>query len=100
MIILSQDKKQILNFDLIQIIEINTPKTFGQGFYSIDTYPHTEDAQKFHIRLGKYETEEKAKEVLQEIYDFFEGSKRCECRSNNVITIFKSNQFTFEMPEK
>ena len=67
MIILSQDEKQILNFDLIQILEINTPKTFGQGFYSIDTYPHTEDAQKFHIRLGKYETEERAKEVLQEI---------------------------------
>lgn len=69
MIIVSQDKKQIINFNNIRIVEINNPNTWQQGFYSIDTYPECEDQQKWHIRLGKYATEERAKEVLQEIIE-------------------------------
>lgn len=71
MIIVSQSKKMVVNFEISQILEVNTPEAWGQGFYSIDTYPNTEDSQKFHIRLGKYDTEERAKEVLQEIVKVF-----------------------------
>lgn len=76
MIIVSQDKKQIINFNNIRIVEINNPNTWQQGFYSIDTYPECEDQQKWHIRLGKYATEERAKEVLQELIDTYKFNRK------------------------
>ncbi len=70
MIIVSQDKKIIVNFNQLQEIEINTPGTWNQKFYTIDTYPLGEGS-KNHIRLAKYKTEERAKEVLEEIIESY-----------------------------
>ena len=70
MIIVSQDKKIIVNFNQLQEIEINTPGTWNQKFYTIDTYPLGEGS-KNHIRLAKYKTEERAKEVLEEITQYY-----------------------------
>ncbi len=59
MIIVSQDKDKIINYDNVQLLWINehilnkTIKTF---------YIYAD-----HDFLGEYETEERAKEVLQEI---------------------------------
>ena len=95
MIIVSQDKKQIINFNNIRIVEINNPNTWQQGFYSIDTYPECEDQQKWHIRLGKYATEERAKEVLQEII------KTCTCWENFKYGITEGiGTPKYEMPKE
>ena len=59
MLILSQDKKAIHNFD--NIISIQVEKSNGK--YEIIVY----DAINDNTSLGRYDTEERAKDVLQEI---------------------------------
>lgn len=92
MIIVSQDKDKIINYDNVQLLWINenilnkTIKTF---------YIYAD-----HDFLGEYKTEERAKEVLQEIWKFYEISKRYECSSNNGTTIFLEPKFAYQMPEK
>ncbi len=67
MIIVSQDKDKIINYDNVQLLWINehilnkTIKTF---------YIYAD-----HDFLGEYETEERAKEVLQEIIKIYKVSK-------------------------
>lgn len=56
--------------------------------------------RKYNTILGDYKTEERAKEVLQEIYKFYEIAKRFECSSNNGVTIFTEPRFAYSMPEE
>ena len=51
------------------------------------------------IFLGKYATEENAKEVLQEIIGFYEVAKRYEVSSDGS-TIFLSEKFVYKMPKE
>lgn len=63
MIIVSQDKERIVNFDNVSCIEICPPFD--------DTQKFEIDAEKVNgelIELGIYETEKRAKEVLIDIY--------------------------------
>lgn len=82
MIIVSQDKDKIINYDNVQLLWINehilnkTIKTF---------YIYAD-----HDFLGEYETEERAKEVLQEIIDMYKFNICQECGQENVV---------YEMPE-
>ena len=55
MIIVSQDRKKIFNFDNISIIHI------------MDNNKIWVDTEKTCNNLGTYKTEERAKEILQEI---------------------------------
>ena len=90
MIIVSQDKKKIINFE--RITEITASRTgilVGDDVF----IPKAEE-------VGKYESEERAKEVLQELWEFYEISKRYECSSNNGITIFLTPKFTYQMPKE
>ena len=65
MIIVSQDRNSIVNFDNVEIIGIdrNNKKQIACGF--------TEGS----MSLGEYATEERAKEVLQEIIAVHQASK-------------------------
>ena len=63
MIIVSQDRKSIYNFENIKSIDI-----LNNEIYLTDDILADEGA-----RIGKYKTEERAKEVLQEII------KACTC---------------------
>ena len=58
MIIVSQDKTEIVNFDNIDTIWICSDE---KGRYTIEATANT------NATLGYYKTEERAKEVLQEI---------------------------------
>ena len=58
MIIVSQDREEIVNFDKAESIWICPD---GEGRFSIEATAHTNSS------LGYYKTEERAKEVLQEI---------------------------------
>lgn len=90
MIIVSQDKKKIINFERITEITVS-----GTGILVGDNVfiPKGEE-------VGKYKTEERAKEVLKEIWKFYEISKRYECSSNNGIMIFLEPTFAYQMPER
>lgn len=72
MLIVSQDRKNVVNMSQVLELEINSPDTWGQGFYSIDTYPLGE-GNECHIRLGKYDTEERALEVLKDFLISYEA---------------------------
>ena len=95
MIIVSQEKDGIINFDNILVIRLSTDfETKKKTIIYVDCVGDE------HFGIGKYDTEERAKEVLQEIWKFYEIAKRYECSSNNGITIFLEPKFSYVMPEK
>lgn len=98
MIIVSQDKTNILNFSNIQNVRIEPYGTHikGKKIYKI----FAGNSEGYATELGTYDTEERAKEVLQEIWKFYEISKRYECSSNNGITLFLEPTFAYQMPEE
>ena len=63
MIIVSQDKELILNFENIEAIGIGNPLKYVDGMFKV--FASTTSDNEY--TLGKYKTEERAKEVLQEI---------------------------------
>lgn len=71
MIIVSQDKRMIINFD--NIVGIVIRKNTDENVYQIQCKSENEKNKRI---IGKYDTEERAKEVLQEIikvYKFYKG---------------------------
>lgn len=97
MIIVSQDKKRIINFERITEITVS-----GTGILVGDDVfiPKAEE-------VGKYESEERAKEVLQEIvkrkaiFEFFKNIP--ETTQILLAKDFKEDHEifdTYEMPEK
>lgn len=62
MIIVSQDKRMIINFD--NIVGIVIRKNTDENVYQIQCKSENEKNKRI---IGKYDTEERAKEVLQEI---------------------------------
>lgn len=63
MIIVSQDKKTIVNFNAIETIQIDD-NVLDKTEAEFEIYTNGE-------ALGYYKTEERAKEILQEIIDFY-----------------------------
>lgn len=63
MIIVGQDKDIILNFENIDMIFVGNPLDTDNGKFQIIANAISNN----ELRLGCYKTEERAKEVLQEI---------------------------------
>lgn len=85
MIIVSQDKEEIINLDNIQRLFIDT------DYISTVIYAKCIEDD---ISIGTYKTEERAKEVLQEIVENYRkniihGSSSC----------FGSTKVVYEMPK-
>lgn len=104
MIIVSQDKEKIVNFDKISCIYINKPDNCF--VYEIIADKGNEDVAS--ILLGEYYSAKRAKEVLEEM----EWLYRC-CESYKYTRDFKTQEgivkelnnrgfcmFRYEMPEK
>lgn len=90
MIIVSQDKKSIYNFDNIKSIDI-----VENEIYITDDILMDEGA-----KIGEYETEERAKEVLQEIIKaYIESKKGEEATTIFGFAIIPSNTY-YEMPKE
>lgn len=88
MIIVNQEKR-ILNYD--NVVDID--KTFGnEKDISIIATTTNDDA----IVLGKYDTEERADEVLEEIIEQYEHEKDCKCDRGYLQTL---DNFTYRMPK-
>lgn len=95
MVIFSQDKTQILNFDNIQNVRIDTYGTHikGKKIYKI----FSGNFEGYATELGTYNTEERAKEVLQKIVSFYERSKENDMSS---VKFYLEDAYVFRMPEE
>lgn len=91
MIIVSQDKNEIINFDNVESIDIVVCLD-GTGGIPYRIYFETSSQRE---ELGKYSTEERAKEVLQRIVETYEG-----CNASAVSTGYGYvKNRVYEMPE-
>ncbi len=90
MIIVSQDKETIINFESITRISIIPPVEEGDK-YSI--------AINGCLDLGYYKTEERAKEVLIEIYRRYEHSEHLKSSKSISTQNFGEYDFIYKMPE-
>ena len=86
MTIVSQDKELILNFENIDAIGIGNPLEDDDGMFKVLASTTSDN----EYTLGRYATEERAKEVLQEIILTYAGEAMVEY--NGYIL--------FEMPEE
>ena len=96
MLILSQDKKAIHNFDNIISIQIEQ----ANAEYNLYVYDTIND----NTSLAGYDTEERAKEVLQEIILHYRATETFKAVSNKisdqVSCIAIEQGFVYEMPGK
>ena len=93
MIILSQDGKEIINFDNVNLIRV-------QDDGSIVTYDNTYNEQTgVYSVLGKYETEKRAKEILREILWEFGASDMNYAAFEMTDLLFKKMAM-YQMPEE
>lgn len=95
MIIVSQDKELILNFENIEAIGIGNPLEDDDGMFKV-LASTTSDNEYI---LGKYKTEERAKEVLQEIMKKYLDIK-CFYNSKYEVMQAIEQPKIFEMPKE
>lgn len=89
MIIVSQNKDKIVNFDNITFLDIDK----SNGMYIVKCNVINEN----RIYLGEYVTEERAKEVLQEIIKSYRHYRTAECDGyTNVL----EETAVFEIPKE
>ena len=102
MIIVSQNKMEIYNFNEIFRLYVDnwSNEEFAAEHNCFCIRAEKASDSMICAFLGEYDTEERAKEVLQELWEFYEIAKRYECSSNNGITIFLEPKFSYVMPEK
>lgn len=102
MIIVSQDKTKIVNFDnLIQIY-------ITQDEEETANFIRYESVDSLYEDLGEYKTEERAKEVLQEIYtykamfEFYKSNPMDKGLHEEIVNDLDKDNVLFdvyEMPE-
>ena len=93
MIIVSQDKTKIVNFDNLTQIYIT------QDEEKTATFIRYETVDSLYDDLGEYKTEERAKEVLQEIVKAtIENKKAEEAKDMFGFSIIPADTY-YEMPE-
>lgn len=91
MIIENQDKTKIVNFDNLTQIYIT------QDEEETATFIRCETVDSLYDDLGEYKTEERAKEVLQEIIKAYRYYRTAECDGyTNVL----EETAVFEMPKE
>lgn len=98
MIIINQDKTEIINFD--NVININIADCGKDGhLISAGFIVGTDDNYR---DLGYYKTEERAKEVLQGIINAYEkaGNIALETKDDERLMRLVHNSSVFEIPEK
>ena len=102
MIIVSQDKTKIVNFDNLTQIYIT------QDEEETETFIRCETVDSLYDDLGEYKTEERAKEVLQEIYtykamfEFYKSNPMNKGLHEEIVNDLDKDNVLFdvyEMPE-
>ncbi len=95
MIIVSQDRDLIISFDNVTVIGIAQNNSKEIDSITVD---------KEEQYLGEYKTEERAKEVLQEIYKNYADFELIRCIDDNFqqhLIVGNKNKYfdIYEMPE-
>ena len=90
MIIVSQDKEKIVNFDNLTQVYITQDEEETAYFIRYET------VDSLYDDLGQYKTEERAKEVLQEIISKYKTTLYNSRTNETVVNIPK----VYEMPKK
>lgn len=93
MIIVSQNKDEIINFNNIIDIKYADFTNISGGH---EIYCHETKTEA--IILGTYKTEQRAKEVLGEIADRYEHMKFLQVTQNHLIEYTNKPNFVYEMP--
>ena len=75
MIIVSQDKKEIINFDKIKNIKLDPVLDCRNIIVNLDSV---------YTDIGSYKTEERSKEVLQEIVMLFKDEEMFHIRKSTL----------------
>lgn len=84
MIIVSQDKRTIVNFDNIKTIELDR----DTNFTAINIFRETNQVETgvCGLYIGIYATEERAKEVLEEIIEKMQNKSFIDMTEEGVTT--------------
>ena len=90
MIIVSQDKEKIVNFDNLTQVYITQAEAETAYFIRYET------VDSLYDDLGEYKTEERAKEVLQEIVSKYKTTLYNSKTNETVVNIPK----VYEMPKE
>ena len=100
MIIVSQDRMQIINFENVNNLTVEGLRIFS---YS-DNYNGQDETKAF---LGKYKTIGRAQEILKMIVSAYQSSKLFQCANNAAqeemakkYQEFSITPFKFEMPKE
>lgn len=91
MLILSQNKDTIINFERINYIEITK-----KDDHSYSIYLNFADSDWKNI--GYYRTEDRAKEVLQEIIEQYEYCQVLQ--EGHGISLSSGNNYVYTMPKE
>ena len=92
MIIVSQDKKRIVNFDNLTQIYITHCEEDNAGYFI-----RFETVDSLYEDLGECATEERAKEVLQDIIDKYENIQVLKYSRGSFTT---RDNFIYRMPRE
>lgn len=95
MIIVSQDKELILNFENIDAIGIGNPLDDDNGMFKVLASTTSDN----EYTLGKYKTEERVKEILQEIIDLYNKTD-CIIGIGDSLKQVVNLPKVFEMPKE
>ena len=90
MIVLSQDKDKIVNFDNLTQVYITQDEEKSAYFIRFET------VDSLYDDLGEYKTEERAKEVLQEIISKYKTTLYNSKTNETVVNVPK----VYEMPKE
>ena len=90
MIIVSQDRKSIYNFENIKSIDIVDNEIYLTDDILADR----------GTRIGQYETEERADEVLQEIIKHYNLLKKASVYAMGDSGFIFEEKFYYEMPKE
>ena len=99
MIIISQDKDVLVNFD--NVVNINIENCHNGSIkeedFTFDISVYTASSEL--VRMGQYKTEERAKEVLQEIVQIYVNGKKA-VKGNTLFGGFEwlPSDTLYEMP--
>lgn len=95
MIIVSQDKRTIINFENMKTIELDRENNFK----SINIFRETNEVETgvCGLFIGHYKTEERAKEVLQEIIECYKQGDISVVTAENKCQTCKN---IYEMPKE
>ena len=101
MLILSQDNekviKRLINFDNIIYLSVDKININYSVIIFKDSTIDDNKIKDYNCVLGVYSTEERAKEILQEIMGKYEFSCRMKYRGSTMLGL--DNYFLYKMPK-